>query len=98
MIAEYELLDSQYYDYDTNSPAVFEVVKQIIAAQLPEVTIEHTGSTAIGIGGKNIIDALLICESGDFTHELRQLEALGFQVSPFTGVPADRPLRVGSIN
>lgn len=97
MIAEYELLDSQYHDYDANAPAVFEVVKQLIAARLPEVAIKHTGSTAIGIGGKNIIDALVICESGDFTHELRQLERLGFQISPFVGIPIDRPLRVGSI-
>src|SRR5262249_22832853 len=97
LIEKYELIDSQYHDFDADALAVFETVKRIIAAKLPEVTIEHTGSTAIGIGGKNIIDALVICESGDFTNELHQLETLGFQISPFAGIPNERPLRVGSI-
>lgn len=96
-IGKYELIDSCYHDYDENAPLVFQEIWQIVAAKISNVEIEHTGSTAIGIAGKNIIDALLVCQRKEFAAVLTKLEEAGFQVSPFANTPADRPLRVGSI-
>jgi GrpB-like predicted nucleotidyltransferase (UPF0157 family) len=96
-IGDYELIDSCYHVYDENAPIVFQRLQQMIAEKIPAVEIEHTGSTAIGIAGKNIIDALLICQYQEFAEILTRLEAIGFQVSPFPDISEHRPLRVGSI-
>jgi GrpB-like predicted nucleotidyltransferase (UPF0157 family) len=97
IIGNYELIDSCYHVYDENAPLVFQTIRQIVVAKIPEVELEHTGSTAIGIAGKNIIDVLLICESAEFSEVLMKLEEAGFQISPFQNIPEDRPLRVASI-
>jgi GrpB-like predicted nucleotidyltransferase (UPF0157 family) len=96
-IDQYELIESSYHDYDENAPLVFQIIRQIIEGVIPRVELEHTGSTAIGIAGKNIIDALLVCERKEFADVLAKLEGAGFQISPFQNIPTDRPLRVGSI-
>jgi GrpB-like predicted nucleotidyltransferase (UPF0157 family) len=96
-IDQYELIESSYHDYDENAPIVFQIIRQIIERAIPQVELEHTGSTAIGIAGKNIIDALLVCDPKEFADVLAKLEGAGFQISPFQNIPTDRPLRVGSI-
>jgi GrpB-like predicted nucleotidyltransferase (UPF0157 family) len=96
-IGNYELIDSCYHAYDENAPLVFQTIRQIVAEKIPKAELEHTGSTAIGIAGKNIIDALLIFEGAEFAEVLIKLEEAGFQISPFQNIPEDRPLRVGSI-
>jgi GrpB-like predicted nucleotidyltransferase (UPF0157 family) len=96
-IGHYELIDSSFDAYDESAPLVFQRLRQMVLSQLPQVEIEHTGSTAIGIAGKNVIDALLVCQRREFTEVLAGLEEAGFQVSPFQSLPEDRPLRVGSM-
>lgn len=96
-IGKYESLESRYHPYDGRAPEVFQKLRQIVLAKLPQAEIEHTGSTAIGIGGKNIIDALLVCLRQEFAEVLAGLETAGFQISPFQNLPEDRPLRVGSM-
>jgi GrpB-like predicted nucleotidyltransferase (UPF0157 family) len=96
-IDQYELLDSAYHAYDPDVREVFALLKRMIQSHIPELEIEHTGSTAIGIGGKNIVDVLIVCKPEEFADVLAGLEALGFQESPFQNIPEDRPLRVGAI-
>ncbi len=96
-IGKYELLDSRYHAYDESATEVFEIIKRIIQSQIPEMEIEHTGSTSVGIAGKNIIDALIVCERDEFVDILTRLEEVGFHISPFQNLPEDRSLRVGSI-
>jgi GrpB-like predicted nucleotidyltransferase (UPF0157 family) len=96
-IGRYELLDSRYHAFDERATTVFEIIKRIIESQLPGIEVEHTGSTSVGIGGENIIDALLVCQRDEFADILLTLETIGFQISPFQNLPEDRPLRVGSL-
>ena len=52
----------------------FAVEQKRLAKILPShVTVEHIGSTAIGIGGKNIIDILLGVNDADEMREIRDL-------------------------
>jgi GrpB-like predicted nucleotidyltransferase (UPF0157 family) len=96
-IGKYEVIDSRYHAYDESATEVFEIIKRIIQLQIPELEIEHTGSTSVGIAGKNIIDVLMVYERHDLVDILTGLEEVGFQISPFQNLPEDRPLRVGSI-
>jgi len=48
-IKKYVLTKSSYHSYDINSPAIFKKIKSLISDKIPEVQIEHTGSTAMGI-------------------------------------------------
>jgi GrpB-like predicted nucleotidyltransferase (UPF0157 family) len=96
-IDKYNLLESEYHEYDENAREVFAIIKRMIQEHLPEIEMEHTGSTSIGIGGKNIVDALIVCKRNRFAEVLTGLEAIGFQESPFENIPEDRPLRVGAI-
>ncbi|MBR9691904.1 GrpB family protein, partial [Candidatus Woesearchaeota archaeon] len=58
----------------------------------------HIGSTAIPeMPGKNIIDVLIPCETGDFNRILARLDSVGFQKNPYPHVPPERPLSVGAI-
>lgn len=99
MIGKYIIQDYGFYPYDDDIPAVFELVKDQIIATDSSLLVEPIGSTSVpGMGGKNIINVLIPCESKDFDRVLKTLEGLGFQESPIhKHEPAHRPMRVGSI-
>jgi len=96
-IEKYTLIDSEYHSYDKNCPLVFKKIKQIVTRNTQGVTVEPTGSSAIGVAGKNIIDILVICKDKRYQPILKTLESIGFQKSPFKNVSKKRPLRTGSI-
>lgn len=87
------------HPYDPRFPEVADRVIALILARMPDVRVEHVGSTAApGCAGKGIIDLLMIYTPGRLPVARDALGQLGFQrqkgLDPF---PEERPLRVGTI-
>lgn len=64
---------------------LFEAEKKRLLAQadIPSLTIEHVGSTAVpGLGGKGIIDIAIITEKENFNSVSTQLQSLGYEFRP----------------
>jgi len=86
-------------DHDPRTVQVARQVGRLIKSHLPEVVVEHVGSTAVpGCAGKGIVDLMVLYPPGRLTDVRDALDALGFQRQtgrdPF---PEERPMRVGSI-
>ena len=58
-------------EYNEELKRRFEVEKERLKRVLgSDVVIEHVGSSAVGIGGKNIVDSLLAqCRGGTIRHQ-----------------------------
>lgn len=98
-LVSYHLTDSKVVPYNPKYPEIFYLLKDLISTQLPNLEIEHIGSTAIpGIFAKPIIDILIPCSKQDFTDVLNKLKAIGFEDTPFANIPSDRPMLVARIN
>ena len=98
-IGLYRSLPAACRDYDPRSTEVAGQIGKMILAQLPSLTVEHIGSTAIpGCAGKGIIDLMILYPDGQLEAAKATLDALGFQRQtsrdPF---PEDRPMRVGAM-
>ncbi|MEO6726164.1 MAG: GrpB family protein [Blastocatellia bacterium] len=98
-ISSYETSPAACLDYDPRGPHVAAHVAAIITLHLPNVIVEHVGSTAVpGCAGKGVIDLMLLYGDGRLEEAKSLLEALGFQPQvsrdPF---PESRPMRVGEI-
>ena len=65
--------------YDKNSPFVFKKIQEIIHDKLPQIRLEHVGSSAIGVGGKGIIDVLVVSSPQKYKLVSKKLILLGFQ-------------------
>jgi GrpB-like predicted nucleotidyltransferase (UPF0157 family) len=85
-------------EYDPRAAEVAWQVASMVARHLPQVRVEHVGSTAVpGCAGKGIVDLMLPVPDGEMERVKELLQRLGFQPQagpdPF---PEDRPMRVGS--
>lgn len=98
-IIEYQMVQEERPQvYDPEYAHVFEHIRNRISNKLPDVVIEHIGSTAVsGIKAKPIIDVLIPCKKELFSYILRNLAIIGFQSTPFKNIPEDRPMMVGAI-
>ena len=99
IISPYEEAAAACQVHDPRTVDVAERVRSAIIAHLPEIRVEHIGSTAVaGCDGKGIVDLMVLYERGHLEEVKTLLDALGFQRQksrdPF---PEDRPMRVGSI-
>jgi GrpB-like predicted nucleotidyltransferase (UPF0157 family) len=85
--------------YDPRSPEVARKVSGMIRELVPEVTVEHVGSTAVpGCAGKGVVDLLIPYHDDELDRIKRALEDLGFQrQSTRNPFPEDRPMRVGTL-
>jgi GrpB-like predicted nucleotidyltransferase (UPF0157 family) len=85
-------------DYDPRYAEVAWQVSVLISEHLPQVRVEHVGSTSVpGCAGKGIVDLMIAVRAGEMDTVKQVLDELGFQ--PQTGrdpFPEDRPMRVGS--
>lgn len=98
-LIQYQLTDTKVHPYNLQYPEVFQKIKDLITQLLPNLEIEHIGSTAIpGIYSKPIIDILIPCYPADFYYIISQLKNIGFQATPFKNIPEDRPMLVAGIN
>jgi len=99
VIGPYKQSPATCNDHDPRSFEVSKRVGYLIETHLPDVKVEHIGSTAVpGCAGKGIVDLMILYPPGRLTELRNGLDALGFQRQtgrdPF---PEERPMRVGSI-
>lgn len=98
-IGAYWAATPQCEEWDAAVLVIAERVSEMIRRELPGVSIEHIGSTAVpGCAGKGIIDLMLLYPDGKLEAAKTVLENLGFQhqVTP-DRFPEVRPMRTGSI-
>jgi GrpB-like predicted nucleotidyltransferase (UPF0157 family) len=99
VIGPYEPRPAVCREYDPRAAVVAGQIAALVASRLPEVQVEHVGSTAVPeCAGKGIIDLMIPCRDGEQLTTVRAcLDKLGFQRQegrdPF---PEDRPMRVGA--
>jgi len=99
VITIYEEAPAECLDYDARARDVALIVASLITGRLPEVTVEHIGSTSVpGCAGKGVVDLMITYPAGRLEAVRQLLDELGFQRQttrdPF---PEDRPLRLGAI-
>ncbi len=99
IILNYETMPAACLDDDPRAPQVAAHIGAAINLHLPNVIVEHVGSTAVpGCAGKGVIDLMLLYGDGRLEEAKSLLVALGFQPQntrdPF---PESRPMRIGAI-
>ncbi|HVG19592.1 MAG TPA: GrpB family protein, partial [Blastocatellia bacterium] len=95
----YEHAPAACHDYNPRAADVAARIKDAITAHLPDVAVEHIGSTAVaGCAGKGVVDLMILYEGARLEEVKALLDALGFQRQttrdPF---PEERPMRAGAI-
>jgi GrpB-like predicted nucleotidyltransferase (UPF0157 family) len=84
--------------WDARGPAAADSLVRILQAALPDIEIEHVGSTAVpGCDGKGILDLMLLIPDGRLSEACAVMDGMGFQ--PQSGGkrhPDTRPMREGS--
>ena len=101
VIGPYEKLPAMCLPYDPRAPEVARRVAEMIETRMPEVTVEHIGSTsAPGCAGKGVVDLLIVYrDAGQLEAIKRVLGELGFQRQVSRDPwPEDRPMRTGSLD
>jgi GrpB-like predicted nucleotidyltransferase (UPF0157 family) len=85
--------------FDPHAGEVATTVARMLRERLPELQVEHVGSTAIpGCAGKGIIDLMVLYPEGMLTEARAAVDSLGFQPQTFgEPFPEDRPMRVGTM-
>jgi GrpB-like predicted nucleotidyltransferase (UPF0157 family) len=88
--------------YDPRSAEVARRVGEAVRGHLPEVTVEHIGSTSVpGCEGKGVVDLMIPVTPGQLELVKALLDALGFQkqVAPagHEPWPESRPMRQGGL-
>ena len=70
--------------YNREYPKIFEEIRLWILQVVPfEVEVEHVGSTAIaGLGGREIIDVLILADRKHLRKIAHLLEVKGFRMNP----------------
>ena len=99
MIKRYPELPASWAPYDIRFPSVAEQVASLVLDRMPNVTVEHIGSTAVpGCGGKGVIDVMVVC-APELLESVKDLLAdLGFQPQTTRDAfPENRPMRVGAL-
>lgn len=99
MIGPYESQPAACRDYDPRAVAVAQRIAVCISSRLPQIRVEHVGSTSVpDCAGKGTVDLMIAAAGGQMDAVKEVLADLGFQRQtggdPF---PEDRPMRVGSV-
>lgn len=73
--------------YDFESPQKYEAVKRFLMDLIHfPCEVEHVGSTSVeGLGGKRIIDILIICSKENMRNVVSLLESSGYKFNPEEG-------------
>lgn len=85
--------------WDARGPAAANSVMRMLRTALPDIEIEHVGSTAVpGCDGKGILDLMLLIPVGRLRDVCAIIDGMGFQhQSGGKRHPDDRPMREGSV-
>ncbi|MGH9832495.1 MAG: GrpB family protein [Blastocatellia bacterium] len=99
IISRYEELPAACHDYDPRALQVAALIAKAVNQYLPEVIVEHIGSTSVpGCAGKGVIDLMVIYPAGKLEAAKSLLDALGFQRQTTRDLfPETRPMRIGAI-
>jgi GrpB-like predicted nucleotidyltransferase (UPF0157 family) len=86
--------------YDPRAPAVAQHVANLIRTQIPTVSVEHFGSTAVpGCAGRGAIDLLILYEDEPVEAVMASLDLLGFQwVQRLNALPDQWPKGAGAVD
>src|SRR4026208_1687866 len=89
----------EFQKYDPRAPEVAHYVMDLVQAQMPSVTVEHIGSTAVpGCAGRGVIDLMILYDNEPVEPILTQLDGLGFQwVQRNPDLPDEWPKGMGAI-
>jgi len=89
----------EYLEYDPRAPQVAQLVIDLIRSQIPNVTVEHIGSTAVpACAGRGVIDLMILYSNEPVEPILAELDALGFQwVQRVNDLPNEWPKGAGAI-
>jgi len=84
MVGEDQDLAVRMLPYDSKVPEIFEEIKQFVCNFVPyPVEVEHIGSTAVpGLGGKGIIDILIVINREYMPKVVEVLESGGYKHNP----------------
>jgi GrpB-like predicted nucleotidyltransferase (UPF0157 family) len=85
-------------DHDPRAAEVARLVAALVQTHLPQLYVEHVGSTSVAdCAGKGIVDLMIPVADGQLEQVKELLDRLGFQRQ--TGpdaFPEDRPMRTGA--
>ncbi len=100
IIGPYDSQPAACRDHDPRAAVVAGQIAVLISERLPQIRVEHIGSTSVaGCAGNGIVDLMIAVPDGATEGVKGALESLGFQKQtgrdPF---PEDRPMRVGSVS
>jgi GrpB-like predicted nucleotidyltransferase (UPF0157 family) len=89
----YQKQPVEFQEYDPLAPEVAEYVIDVIQMYIPNVTVEHIGSTAVpGCSGRAVIDLTILYSHESIEPILAGLDALGFQwVQRINALPDEWP-------
>ncbi len=80
IIGPYKKPQATFHLYDHRAPDVARHLKKLIELYMPEVTIEHMGSTAVpGCPGKGVVDLMALYPKEHLDVVKALLSAMGFQ-------------------
>jgi GrpB-like predicted nucleotidyltransferase (UPF0157 family) len=96
---DYQNASDAFRPYNREFPTVAARVIALVQAVLPEVVVEHIGSSAIpGCPGKGVVDLMLVYPPGMLAAARDAVDALGFQRHDRPGAfSEERPVRIGTI-
>ena len=98
-IGPYVKLPAVCEEWDARAPEVALRLAELITEKLPDVLVEHIGSSSIpGCAGKGVIDLQVLYSPGELQAVKDALAVLGFQPQVSRDPwPEERPMRCGSI-
>ena len=78
--------------YNDENSKIFERLKQYLCEVIPyEIEVEHIGSTSVpGLGGRDVIDVLILIEKGLMSRVVSLLESKGFRYNPSASNPYEK--------
>ena len=80
IVGPYQKPKAGFYPYDPRAPKVAALVKARIEERMPEITIEHIGSTAVpGCPGKGVVDLMALYPDNRLDDAVSLLAAMGYQ-------------------
>src|SRR5437763_11907391 len=99
VITAYSIKPPACVEYDPRVVEVAHEVMQMISAALPQVTVEHIGSTSVpGCAGKGILDLMVLYPDGQLEEVKEALRRLGFQRQTVGHLmPASRTMKFGPV-
>lgn len=102
-ILPYREEPAAYHASDPQAPAVAAAVgalleRSLLARGVTGTRVEHFGSTAVpGLGGKGVIDLLLLYPAGELEIARTAIDELGLQRQTREPWPEERPMRLGAV-